>query len=136
MLISPFHVEVIRQDMAECKDNAHCLEESYVMAQMGKLADLNREGSSTSVKQDIRGVLANSSCNVMGRVRLCTTPAKCPSLSKVSVSHNHSSPEGFSAVMLFCSYGCCSSSWLTQSNSHKLKKKKFSAYYFHQSPTN
>lgn len=64
-------MEVIRQDMAECKDNAHCLEESYVMAQMGKLADLNREGSSTSVKQDIRGVLANS---VMSWVELGCAP--------------------------------------------------------------
>lgn len=43
LLISPFHVKAIKQDMAECKGNTLCLEESYVMTQMAKLADLNRE---------------------------------------------------------------------------------------------
>lgn len=50
LLISPFHVEAIKQDMAECKGNTLCLEESYVMAQMGILTDQNRGGSITTVQ--------------------------------------------------------------------------------------
>lgn len=49
LLISLFHVEAIKLHMAECKGNTLCLEESYVMAQMGKLANQNRGGSITSV---------------------------------------------------------------------------------------
>lgn len=88
MLISPFHVEAIKQDMAECKGNTLCLEESYVMAQMADWQSQTGEDPLTLSRQDIRELLANSS-SVTRHVRLHTMPEKCSSLSKVSASHNH-----------------------------------------------
>lgn len=83
------HVEAIKQDMAECKGNTLCLEESYVMEQMADWQSKTGEDPLTLSRQVIRKVLANSSCSVTGHLRLLTTPVRYPRLSKVSGFHNH-----------------------------------------------